>query len=363
MAAEYNREFMERAIELAHEGEGFVNPNPLVGAVIVRDGKIIGEGYHARYGGLHAERNALKNCAENPRGAEMYVTLEPCCHYGKNPPCTEAVINAGISRVYVGSADPNPLVAGKGIAQLRSAGIEVVENVMRKECDALNDIFFHYITTGLPYVILKTAMSADGKTAAYTGHSQWITNEKSRADVHKTRKRAAAIMVGIGTVLADDPMLNCRYDNPSNPVRIVCDTKLHIPINSKIVRTAREIPTYIATQSQDKELVSELQMLGVNILHMPTNTYDIDLKYLMRILGRMKIDSVLIEGGASLHTSALKYGIVNKVQIYVAPKIIGQEGRSAFGPMGVKTVDAAFKLSAPKLTMFDNDILIEYEVK
>lgn len=363
MTAEYNREFMERAIELAHEGEGFVNPNPLVGAVIVRDGKIIGEGYHARYGELHAERNALKNCTENPQGAEMYVTLEPCCHYGKNPPCTEAVINAGISKVYVGSADPNPLVAGKGIAQLRKAGIEVVENVMREECDAINDIFFHYITTGLPYVILKTAMSVDGKTAAYTGHSQWITNEKSRADVHKTRKRAAAIMVGIGTVLADDPMLNCRCKNPSNPIRIVCDAKLRIPLTSKIVQTAREIPTYIATQSQDKELVAELQSLGVNILHMPTNTYEIDLKYLMSILGRMKIDSVLIEGGASLHTSALKLGIVNKVQMYVAPKVIGQEGRNAFGPMGVRLVDEALELSAPKVTMFDDDILIEYEVK
>lgn len=363
MTAKYSKKFMERAIELAHEGEGFVNPNPLVGAVVVRDGRIIGEGYHARYGTPHAERNALKNCIEDPRGAEMYVTLEPCCHYGKNPPCTEAVIKAGIRKVYVGSADPNPLVAGKGIAQLREAGIEVVENVMREECDAMNAIFFHYITTGRPYVILKTAMSADGKIAAYTGHSQWITNEKSRADVHRMRKRAAAIMVGIGTVLADDPMLNCRCENPSNPIRIVCDTKLRIPFNSKIVRTAKEIPTFIATQSQDKELVSKLHMLGVNILHMPTNTYAVDLDYLMRILGRMKIDSVLIEGGAALHTSALKAGIVNRVQMYMAPKIIGQEGISAFGPMGVKTVNEAFRLSAPKLTMFDDDILIEYEVK
>lgn len=363
MAAEYNKEFMERAIELARGGEGFVNPNPLVGAVIVRDGRIIGEGYHARYGTPHAERNAITNCTENPRGAEMYVTLEPCCHHGKQPPCTEAVIKSGISRVYVGSADPNPLVAGKGIAQLREAGIEVVENVMRKECDALNCIFFHYITTGLPYVILKTAMSADGRTAAYTGHSQWITNEKSRSDVHRTRRRAAAIMVGIGTVLSDDPMLSCRCDNPSNPIRIVCDTKLRIPLTSKIVRTAKDIPTYVATQSQDKELVASLQALGVNILHMPTNTYGVDLKYLMRILGRMKIDSVLVEGGASLHTSALKSGIVNKVQIYLAPKIIGKEGVSAFGPMGVKRVDEAYRLGSPNITMLDDDILIEYEVK
>ena len=170
-------------------GEGFVNPNPLVGAVIVKNGEIIGEGYHERYGELHAERNALKNCKGDPNGADMYVTLEPCCHYGKNPPCTEAVIASGIKRVYVGSSDPNPLVAGKGIQQLRDAGIEVVEGFLKEECDKLNDIFFHFITTKRPYVILKSAITLDGKIAAYTGHSKWITNEQSRADVHKTRKK------------------------------------------------------------------------------------------------------------------------------------------------------------------------------
>lgn len=354
---------MDRAIELAHGGEGFVNPNPLVGAVVVKDGNIIGEGFHERYGQLHAERNALKACKDDTSGADMYVTLEPCCHYGKNPPCTEAVINAGIKRVFVGSADPNPLVAGKGIAQLRAAGIEVVENVMRKECDALNDIFFHYITTNTPYVILKTAITADGKTASYTGHSKWITNELSRADVHKTRKKVAAILAGIGTVLSDNPMLNCRCENPSNPIRIICDTKLRIPVNSNIVKTAKDIPTYIATQSTDNKKAAELENKGVKLIHMPYAANGINLKELMKILGSMKIDSVLIEGGASIHTSALSSGIVNKMQIYVAPKILGGDGKNAFMPMSVADVSNAVILGNPQVKLFGNDVRIEYEVK
>lgn len=357
------KEFMQHAIELAKRGEGFVNPNPLVGAVIVKNGKIIGEGFHARYGELHAERSALKNCKGDPQGAEMYVTLEPCCHYGKNPPCTEAVIAAGISRVYVGSSDPNPLVAGKGTAQLRGAGIEVVEGVMREECDALNDIFFHYITTKTPYVILKTAMTADGKTATVTGSSKWITNELSRAHVHRTRKKAAAILAGIGTILADDPMLNCRCENPSDPVRIICDTNLRIPLNSNVVRTAQEIPTYIAAMSGDKEKVSRLIQAGVNIIHMPSGRGGIDLKLLMEKLGEMKLDSVLIEGGASIHTSAIKAGIVNKLQMYIAPKLVGGNGRSAFDSMGIKRMSDARMLGAPKVQCFGDDVLIEYEVK
>ncbi len=358
-----NKEFMMRAIELARKGEGFVNPNPLVGAVIVRDGRIIGEGFHERYGQLHAERNALKNCKEDPSGAEMYVTLEPCCHYGKNPPCTDAVIAAGIKHVYVGSFDPNPLVAGKGIEKLRNAGIEVTENVMRAECDALNDIFFHYITTGTPYVILKTAMSLDGKTAAYTGNSKWITNEAARADVHKTRKRVAAILVGIGTVLADDPMLNCRCDDPSDPVRIICDTNLRIPLTSKIVQTAKEIPTYIATRSENKDMIEKLEEKAVKIIHMPESDNGIDLVHLMKELGKMQLDSVLIEGGAAVHTSALQAGIVNKLQVYIAPKILGGDGRSVFMPMGIAKASDALQLGVPKITSFDDNILLEYEVK
>ena len=204
--------YMERAIQLARRGTGFTNPNPLVGAVIVKDHRIIGEGWHARYGDLHAERNALKHCIEDPAGADIYVTLEPCCHHGKQPPCTEALVESGIRRVYIGSRDPNPLVSGKGVAFLREHGIEVFPDFLREKCDQLNPIFFRYITTKMPYTILKYAMTADGKIACAGGASKWVTGEAARNHVQQTRKRVAAICVGIGTVLADDPMLTCRCE-------------------------------------------------------------------------------------------------------------------------------------------------------
>ena len=204
---------MRRAIALARRGIPWTSPNPLVGAVIVKEDRVIGEGWHARCGTLHAERAALENCTENPAGATIYVTLEPCCHHGRQPPCTDALIAAGISRVVIGSRDPNPKVAGGGVSRLREAGITVIEDFLREECDALNPIFFHYITTRQPYVALKYAMTADGKLAAYTGASQWITGDAARAHVHRLRSRYRAILVGIGTVLADDPRRNCRLDD------------------------------------------------------------------------------------------------------------------------------------------------------
>ncbi|MBD8974028.1 MAG: bifunctional diaminohydroxyphosphoribosylaminopyrimidine deaminase/5-amino-6-(5-phosphoribosylamino)uracil reductase RibD, partial [Clostridiales bacterium] len=241
--------YMRRAIELAKSGVGKVNPNPLVGAVIVKDGQIISEGYHAKYGDLHAERNAFRNLknAEEAKGAEMYVTLEPCCHQGKQPPCTQAIIEHGIRKVYVGSNDPNALVAGKGIRQLREAGIEVETEVLKEECDALNPVFFHYITTKTPYVLMKYAMTLDGKIATRTGHSKWISGEESRARVQQTRNALKGIMVGIGTVLNDDPMLTCRIPDGRDPIRIICDSKLRIPLSSQVVTTAKEIPTIVAT--------------------------------------------------------------------------------------------------------------------
>ena len=214
--------YMRRAIALAQKGEGQVSPNPLVGAVIVKDGKIIGEGYHEHYGQPHAERNALANCIQSPEGATIYVTLEPCCHHGKQPPCTDALLAAGIRRVVIGSKDPNPLVHGKGIRILREHGVEVTEQVLQDECDEMNEVFFHYIQTKLPFVILKYAMTLDGKIATYTGASRWVTGEAARAHVHRMRNRYHAIMVGVGTVLADDPMLTCRLgktENGVNPVR------------------------------------------------------------------------------------------------------------------------------------------------
>ncbi len=355
--------FMERAIELAKLGEGFVNPNPLVGAVIVKDNKIIGEGYHTRYGNLHAEREAIKNLKESPVGADMYVTLEPCCHYGTNPPCTEALIQSGIKRVFIGSSDPNPLVAGKGIQQLRAAGIEVIENYFKDECDKLNTIFFHYITTKEPYVILKTAITADGKTACENGDSKWITNELSRMNVHKTRKKCAAILTGIGTVLADNPMLNCRCENPSDPIRVICDSSLKLPLDSQIAKTADKIQTIVATISDDTTKINNLKAMGIEVIKTKAERNRVDIKELMVELGKRKIDSVLVEAGAELNASILKSKKVNQLDIYIAPKLIGGRNSIPFlGGGGISKMSNAIMLSAPQITTFNDDILVSYKV-
>jgi diaminohydroxyphosphoribosylaminopyrimidine deaminase/5-amino-6-(5-phosphoribosylamino)uracil reductase len=293
----------------------------------------------------------------------MYFTLEPCCHYGKNPPCTEAVIAAGIARVCVGSDDPNPLVAGKGLEQLENAGIEVVRHVCKKECDSLNRIFFHYITKRMPYCVLKIAMTADGKIATRTGLSRWITGDEARTHVHETRKRMAAIMVGIGTVIADDPMLNCRMEQPSHPVRIVCDSHLQMPVDCQLARTAREIPTYAATCCVQEEKRAALEKCGVHILMLPEHDGHVSLRALMEKLGEMGLDSVLIEGGATLHESALREGIVQRVQVYIAPKIFGgAAAKSAVGGLGVASPDACWQLCRPEIQRFGDDVLLEFEM-
>ncbi len=356
-------DYMSQALELAQKGMGFVNPNPMVGAIIVKDNHIIGKGYHQKYGKLHAERNAFANCTEDTTGATMYVTLEPCCHYGKTPPCTETIIQHKIKRVVIGSSDPNPLVAGKGIKILQDNGIEVTQDVMKKECDELNEIFMHYITTGLPFVTMKYAMTLDGKIAAYTGDSKWITNEKTRNFSHRERLKHSAIMVGIGTVLADNPMLTCRMENGRNPIRIICDTNLRIPLNTNIVTTAKEIPTIIATSSEDSQRISQLKDLGCTVLTIPKFKDHVDLTKLMKVLGDMKIDSILLEGGAELNWSALNSGIVSKVHTYIAPKIFGGTlAKSPIGGLGVDTPNHAFEVKEQRLIHIDNDILIESRI-
>lgn len=382
--SEQDSAFMRRAIELAKGGEGRTNPNPLVGAVIVREGRIIGEGFHHVYGGLHAEREALKDCferGENPEGATIYVTLEPCCHFGKQAPCTQALIEAKISKVVIGSRDPNPLVNGKGSSFLRENGVIVEEDFLREECDSLNHIFFHYITQKTPFVALKYAMTADGKIATKIGKSKWISNEKSREFAHTLRNRYAGIMVGIGTVLADDPILSCRLKNEKgegtgkNPVRVICDSNLSIPADSKIVRTAGDIPTIIAClekkrSHEEKNVFSEkkdlLEKAGVEIIEAPAEKRPEgenprpDLTELMRILGEKKIDSLLIEGGAEIHYSALRSGIVKKIYAFIAPKIFGGAGKSPVAGTGVEFPEEAFAFKLEKITRFDDDILLEY---
>lgn len=358
-----DEKYMRRAIELARKGEGHVNPNPLVGAVIVRDGEILAEGYHARYGDLHAERSAFANLKTDATEAEMYVTLEPCCHYGKQPPCTQAIIEHGIRKVYVGSDDPNALVAGKGIRQLQDAGISVETHVLKEECDALNDVFFHYITTKTPYVVMKYAMTMDGKIACHTGASKWVTGEEARAHVQRMRNKYTGIMVGVQTVLADDPLLTCRIAEGRDPIRIICDSSLRTPLDSQIVRTAGEVGTILATATEDPARIAVYEEKGVQVLVTKKKDGRVDLTDLMKKLGERKVDSVLLEGGGTLNYSALQAGIVQHVQAYIAPKLFG--GDQGFTPVrgiGVDTPDQAWILKDRKLTSLGEDILMEADV-
>ncbi len=356
--------YMQRAIELAKKGAGFVNPNPMVGAVIVKDGKIIGEGYHQRYGDLHAERNALKNCTENPEGATIYVTLEPCCHYGKTPPCTEAIIEKKLAKVVIGAMDANPLVAGKGARILQDHGIEVVSGVLEDECVKMNRVFYKYITTKEPYVVMKYAMTADGKIATRTGESKWITGEKAREAVHKTRNDLSAIMVGVETVIMDDPLLTCRLDEKCiNPVRIICDSCLRTPIDSKVVRDASDTRTIIATTCESQERIRIYEEENCQVLKVPSKDGKVDLKALMKLLGEMEIDSVLLEGGGTLNYSAITAQIVDEVQIYMAPKIFGGNAKSPVEGIGVEHPADAVELVPINIQMIGDDILIENEVK
>lgn len=376
-------DFMRRAIELAKKGAGFTSPNPMVGAVAVKNGRIIAEDYHHRCGEYHAERNALLSCQEDCCGADLYVTLEPCCHYGKTPPCTEIIIEKGIKRVFIGSRDPNPKVAGRGAAILREHGIEVIEDFMREECDEINPVFLHYITNRDPYVVMKYAMTLDGKIATKTGASRWITGEQAREHVHKLRSEHAAIMAGIGTVLKDDPMLNARIENAHQPVRIICDSRLRLPLESKIAKTAGEYKTIAVCAMSEKDFSKnekreKLEKCGIEIWNLPEeagtanegteNEKDskacrVDLRALMRKLGQEGIASVLIEGGGTLHFEALRAGIVNHVCAYIAPKLFGgSEAKTPVEGSGIAVPDEAFKLKNQKITQLGDDLLLEYDM-
>lgn len=357
-------EYMRLALSLAAKGRGHTAPNPMVGAVIVKDGRIIGSGYHEKYGSPHAERNALANCTLDPSGATIYVTLEPCCHHGKQPPCTDALIAAGIARVVIGSPDPNPLVAGKGIEILRRHNVEVITGILQEECDRLNREFFHYITTGTPYVTMKYAMTVDGKTAAYTGAARWISGEESRRHTHRERSFAGAIMVGVGTALADDPLLTCRLPDGRNPMRVICDSRLRTPLSSRLVQTTDEAATVIATCTTDKNKIAPYIQAGCQVWILPPKDGQVDLTALMKRLGGEKISSVILEGGAALNWSALNAGIVNRVQIYIAPKLLGgAAAKSPIGGQGFPHPNQALKLTDCAIIRLGDDLLIESEIK
>lgn len=356
-------EMMRLAISLAEKGAGKVNPNPLVGAVIVKDNRIIGQGYHEQYGSFHAERNALADCKESPSGATMYVTLEPCCHYGKTPPCTEAIIASGIKRVFIGVLDPNPLVCNKGVEILRQNGIDVQLNLLSAACEKQNEVFFHYIRNRTPFVVMKYAMTMDGKIATASGESRWITGKEARKQVHLDRNRYSGIMVGVGTVIADDPVLNCRLEGGRNPLRIICDTNLRTPLSSQIIKTAGEITTIIATACTDEKEKQPYLDSGVELIPVLRKGDVIDLSSLMASLGERKIDSILLEGGSRLNFSALQEGIVNKVQTYLSPKLFGGEAaKTPVSGTGFLKISDCVTLKNQTISKLGGDFLIESEV-
>ena len=363
MTKKTDEDYMNLALSLAARGTGRTSPNPMVGAVLVKDGVIIGRGWHKKCGGLHAEREALAACTADPAGSTLYVTLEPCCHHGRQPPCTDAILAAGISRVVVGSVDPNPLVAGKGLAILQEHGVQVETGVQKAACDALNRVFFHYIRTRRPYVILKYAMTLDGKTATRTGASRWITGEEARRQVHRDRDRYAAILVGVGTALADDPLLTCRAEGGHNPLRVVCDSSLRLPLASHLVRTAREVPTVVAAARPDPEKRAALEAAGCQVWELPGPDGRVDLNALLDRLGEREIDSLLVEGGAAVAGAFLDAGLVQRVQAYIAPKLFG--GAAAPSPVaGLGAALPAEGLALRNLTVIrlGDDILLEGEV-
>ena len=360
-----DQNYMLQAIQLAKQGEGWTNPNPMVGAVIVKNGRIIGKGYHKKCGELHAERNAIASLTESAEGATIYVTLEPCCHYGKTPPCTEAIIEQKIKRVVIGSRDPNPKVSGKGIKMLQEAGIEVIEDFMREECDRLNPVFFHYITTKTPYVVMKYAMTLDGKIATKTGASKWIAGEAARAEVQHMRHRYMGIMAGIGTVLADDPMLNVRVEGWKSPIRILCDSGLRIPLDGQIVKSAGKYRTIVAyADSENTEAKRKrLHEMGVETICCPDENNQVDLKKLMKYLGEEGIDSILLEGGGTLIDSALRAGIVQEVQAFIAPKLFGgMNSKTPVEGIGVRFPSEAVKLKCVDICQVGEDIRITCQV-
>lgn len=353
--------YMRRAIELSKNGRGFVHPNPLVGCVIVKNDEVIGEGWHEYFGGPHAERNAINNCITNPEDASLYVTLEPCCHYGKTPPCTNIIVEKGIKKVMVGLLDPNPFVAGKGVALLQKAGIEVVSGIEEDKIREVNKVFLKYITTKLPYVIMKTAMTIDGKIATYTGDSKWITNEESKKTVHRLRNEVMGIAVGIGTVIADDPLLNCRLEGRVHqPIRVIVDSKASISLDSQIVKTANEYKTIVAhTNLAISEKIKELNEFNVETLCCKNKDSYVDIKDLMVRLGAKGIDSLLLEGGATLNAAFLQDGCVDELYSFIAPKIIGgQKAKTPVGGKGIAIMKDAITLKNIKIQNINGNILI-----
>jgi len=348
---------MRLALELASLGEGSVNPNPLVGAVIVRDGRVIGRGYHRRFGGPHAEIFALEEAGDATRGADLFVTLEPCSHHGKTPPCTDRIIEAGIARAIVAVRDPNPTVNGAGIACLRRAGIDVIEGVLAEEAARQNEVFFKFITTGSPFVHLKLAVSLDGRIATRSGDSKWITGEASRVEAHRLRRKLASILVGVGTVIADDPELSVRHVPGENPVPIVLDPTGRIPASARLL--LGEVQAIIVTSTMDDATENALISRGARVWRIPSVNGRLDLRQLGARLGRASIDSVLVEGGAETAGRFLDAGVIDKVTVFIAPTLVGgREAISSVGGLGIERMAHAWRLRDVSVRRIGEDLCV-----
>lgn len=365
MQKDLDEHYMKRAIAIARNATGRTSPNPLVGAVIVKDGRIVAEGWHRKAGTPHAEVHALNMAGELAKGATVYVSLEPCAHYGRTGPCAKALVEAGVSRVVMAMTDPNPKVAGKGIAILEEAGVDVTTGVLEEEAVELNEVFLKWMTTGKPFVALKTAMSLDGKIATATGQSQWISNEESRYEVHRLRDIHDGILVGINTALKDNPSLTTRlteYEG-KNPIRIVVDSQARLPLTSKLVQDGLAETIVATTAKAPAERVQTLEAAGVKVLTCGTGD-SVDLELMMQKLGELRITSVLVEGGGSVNYSLLQAGLVDRVYAFIAPKLIG--GRTALTPVegeGFGELAQAVELEKIQLKQLGDDVFITGKVK
>lgn len=374
MSENIDEKYMKMAIELAKKGLGKVNPNPLVGAVVVKDNKIIGQGYHKFFGGSHAEVYALREAGENAKGATIYVTLEPCSHYGKTPPCAKLLIDMGIKKCVIGSNDPNSKVAGKGVQMLRNAGIEVVENVLSDKCDELNQPFFKYINSKIPYVFLKCAITLDGKIATKTGSSKWITNELAREKVQYYRNKFMGLMVGINTVIADNPSLTARVENSENPYRIVVDPYLKISGKYTIVKNNEDEKTIIITSKNNKfsenrenseKKLKQKELSEINkVKFIFLEGEKFSFEEMLKEIGKMGIDSILLEGGESLISLAFKEDIIDSGEIFIANKILGDTNSKSFiSGFNRENMDEAIVLRNSKYNIYGENVGIEFYLK
>ena len=363
MTVESDTRWMRRALRLALRGQGRTSPNPMVGAVIAKAGQLIGQGYHRQAGGPHAEIWALRDAGDKARGGTIYVTLEPCSHHGRTPPCTDALIQAGLARVVAAVEDPNPQVSGNGFRKLQEAGIEVTVGLLGDEARRLNAPYFKHTTTGLPFVSLKAAMSLDGKIATSTGESRWITGDKARALGHRLRAIHDAVLVGVGTVLADDPRLTVRDARGRTPLRVIVDSRARTPAEAALL-TADEVPPVIAvTRAAPGERLEALRRAGAEIWEMPSSGGQVDLSALMKRLGGRQVQSVLVESGGTLTAALLDANLADRVYFFVAPRLIGgAEAPTPVGGAGVAKLSEAWRLENVRMRRVGEDFLISGDI-